>query len=159
MDDITQNESHKIDELLGEFVYGCNISFRACDSKYFKDFVSALRPSYQIPNRRRLAGSLLDKAHDKIEKSKSKTIAKMDKQATLLIDGWENSAANKHNVVVMLATANDEKVMLESFDTSAERDTAKNLVEIVKKSVDLAKQRYEAEVYACVTVSPTTHGT
>lgn len=42
-------------------------------------------------------------------------------------------------------------VMLESFDTSADRDTTENMVNIVKKSVDLAKERYDAEVYACVT--------
>lgn len=51
----------------------------------------------------------------------------------------------------MLATANDQKVMLESYDTSGTRDTTANLVEIVKKSIDLAKQRYDADVYACVT--------
>lgn len=151
LDNISDTESEKIDLLMAEFFYGCNVPFNACASKYFKNFIRALRPSYQIPNRHRLAGSLLDTTHDKIIKSNMELVSQTDKQATLLIDGWQNSSANKHIVVVMLATSNDQKVMLESFDTSAERDTTDKMVEIVNKSVDLAKQRYDAEVFACVT--------
>lgn len=47
--------------------------------------------------------------------------------------------------------ANDQKVMLESFDTSVVRDTAENMIDIVNKSVELAKKRYDTEAYACVT--------
>lgn len=144
-------EGDKIDAFLAQFFFGCNVPFRACESIHFKNFVKALRPSYEIPNRRRLAGVLLDKIHDKIEKRNSELIDKMDKQVTLLLDGWQNSSANTHNVVAMLATADDQKIMLESFDTSAERDTTENIVKIVEKSIDLAKERYDAEVYACVT--------
>lgn len=53
--------------------------------------------------------------------------------------------------MTMMATANDQKVMLESFDTSAVRDTTENIVDLVQKSIDLAKERYDAEIYACVT--------
>lgn len=51
---------------------------------------------------------------------------------------------------LLLATANDQKVMLESFDTSAVRDTAQNIVDLVEKSINWAKERYDAEVIACV---------
>lgn len=151
MDNISEVESAKIDAKMAEFFYGCNVPFSACESKYFKNFIHALRPSYGIPNRRRLAGTLLDETHDKIVQQNVDLVEKMGKQATLMIDGWQNSSANKHNVVTMLATANDQKVMLESFDTSAVRDTTENIVDLVEKSVCLAKERYDAEVYACIT--------
>lgn len=150
MDSINEIGSEKIDMMLAEFFYGCNVPFSACDSKYFKNLIHALRPSYEIPNRRRLAGALLDKTHEKIEQRNVDLVKKMGKQATLLIDGWQNSSANKHNIVTMLATANDQKVMLESFDTSAVRDTTENLVNIVEKSIDLAKERYDTEIIACL---------
>lgn len=51
----------------------------------------------------------------------------------------------------MLATAKDQKVMLESFDTSAYRDTIENIVDLVEKSINLAKERYDAEIIACMT--------
>lgn len=57
-----------------------------------------------------MAGKLLDNAHDKIEKRNSELIAKMDKKVTLLVDGWQNSAANRHYVVMMLATSDDQEV-------------------------------------------------
>lgn len=116
MDDLKPVESEKIDLLAAEFFYGCNIPFRVAESKYFKKFVNALRPVYNIPNRRQFAGPLLDKTHDKIEIRNSELITKMDKRATLLIDGWTNSSANREYVAVMLATSNDQKVFLESFD-------------------------------------------
>lgn len=151
MDDISEMESKKIDQAMAEFFYGCNVPFNASESKYFKNFVHALRPSYDIPHRKKLSGILLDKTNEKMERENAKLVEQMGKKATLLIDGWQNSSANKHQVVTMLATANDQKMMLESYDTSGIRDTAENIAEIVRKSVDLAKNRYDAEVYACVT--------
>lgn len=145
MDNIGEAESNKIDLAMAEFFYGCNISFKVCESIYFKNFIKMLRPSYQIPHRKKLSGVLLDTTHNKIEKRNLELVDKMGKKATLLIDGWQNSPANSHNMVTMLATASDQKVMLESFDTSGARDTTENLVQIVNESKELAKKRYDTE--------------
>lgn len=74
----------------------------------------------------------------------------MDKQAVLLIDEWQNSASNRHNIVTMLSSSEEHNVMLESFDFSLIRETSVNLVEAANKSIEIAKERYDAEVYACV---------
>lgn len=132
--------------LLAEFFYGCNIPFAVADSIYFKKFIKALRPAYSPPHRRFLSGKLLDKVHDKIEKRNLEAIKKMDKEATLLIDGWQNSSSNRHNVVTMLATSNDQKVFLESFDFSSVRETGENLFKALEKSVTVAKERYDATI-------------
>lgn len=150
LDNMSTGESDKLDLLMAEFFFGCNVPFAACESEYFKKFINALRPAYKPPNRRKLATKLLDKTNDKIMKRNSEMMVKMDKQATLLIDGWQNSSANKHNIVTMLATADDHKVLLESFDISSSRETTENLVEIAEKSIALAEERYGAEVYACI---------
>lgn len=71
----------------------------------------------------------------------------MDKEAVLLIDGWTNSSANRQYVATMLATADDQKVFLESFDFSSTRETGVNLFDAAKVSIDLAKDRYDANVY------------
>lgn len=136
---------------LRSFFYGCDIPFQVADSKYFKDFVKALRPAYNAPNRRRLAGKLLDKTHESIEKRNLELIAKTNKRATLLVDGWKNSAANRHYVVMMLATSDDEKIFLEAFDFSDVRETGQNLFVAVSRAIDIAKQRYDADVYAILT--------
>lgn len=150
MDNISAAESHSLDMKLAEFFFACNLSFTTCESQYFKNFVKALRPAYDPPNRKRIATTLVDKVHEKIEKRNSAAMTRMNKLATLLIDGWQNSSSNRHNVVTMLATAEDEKFFLESYDFSSVRETGLNLFEAVDNSVVLAKERYGIDVYAVV---------
>lgn len=135
---------------MARFFYGCNISFRTAESKYFKDFVRGLRPAYTPASRKQLGSKLLDRTHDVIEKQKIEIAIKMDKQAVLLIDGWQNSAANKHLIVTMLATSNGPSVILEAFDFSTTREFSVNLFEAANKSIALAKERYDVAVYACI---------
>lgn len=147
-DKLKPDESDKIDAAMAEFFYGCNIPFRAADSIYFKNFMKTLRPAYNPPHRRLLAGQLLENEHEKMEKRNSELVKKMDKQVTLLVDGWENSSANQHYVVTMLATSNDQKVFLEAFNFSSIRETGVNLTDALRQSIHLAKERYDAEIYA-----------
>lgn len=107
LDNVKPAESQKLDSLAAEFFYGCNIPFNVADSKYFKNFVKGLRPAYNPPNRRQLGSKLLDSAHENIVKRNTDLINKMDKKVTLLIDGWKNSAANRHYVVTMISTSQD----------------------------------------------------
>lgn len=150
LDNVSGAESDKIDMMLAAFFYACNVPFLAADSKYFKKFLNVLRPAYNPPSRQRLASKLLDKTNDRIEQQNSQMIAKMGKQVSLLVDGWQNSSTNRHNVVVMLATAEDQKVFLESYDFSTGRETGERLAKTVKEAIELAKNRYDAEVYAVI---------
>ena len=139
-------DNKKLDDVLAEFFYGCNIPFAVADSIYFKNLIKALRPSYDPPHRRLLSGKLLDEAHEKIIKRNTNLVKQMDEEATLLVDGWQNSASNRHNVVTMLSTATDQKIFLESFDFSNIRETGSNLLEAVNESIKIAKDRYNATV-------------
>lgn len=151
MDQVKPIEAENIDSLLAEFFFGCNIPFQVVDSKFFKKFVNALRPAYNPPHRHLLAGKLLDKTHEKIEKRNEKLVEKMDKRVTLLVDGWQNSSANRHYVATMLASSNDQKIFLESFNFSTTRETGDNLLDAVQQAVVLADERYGAVVYAILT--------
>lgn len=151
MDQVKPIEAENLDLLLAEFFFGCNIPFRVVESKYFKKFVNALRPAYNPPHRRLLAGNLLDKTHEKIEKRNMQLIKRMDKKATLLVDGWQNSSSNRHYVATMLATSNDQKIFLESFNFSTLRETGDNLFDAVQQAIVLAKDRYDTVVYAMLT--------
>lgn len=72
-------DSNKIDALIAEFFHACNVPLHTCESKYFKNLINALRPSYDTPNRYRLA-AILDKAHSKIDRPR----AKMDEQTVAM---------------------------------------------------------------------------
>lgn len=56
LDNVSSQEAEKLNILMAEFFYGCNVSFNTADSKYFKNFISALRPAYKPPNRKLIAG-------------------------------------------------------------------------------------------------------
>lgn len=150
VDNVTPADSDKIDMLLAEFFFGCNVPFSACDSKYFKKLINALRPAYSPPNRKKLAGALLNKVHSTIEVKNNDLVKNMNNEAILLIDGWTNSNSNRHNIVTMLATAQDHKIFLESYDISEGRETSANITEIVQKAVALAKEKFDIDVYAVV---------
>lgn len=81
MDNTNEMDSNKIDALIAEFFYGCNIPLHACESKYFKNLIGALSSSYEVPNRYRLA-AILDKAHSKIDQRNSNLFRNMDEHTT-----------------------------------------------------------------------------
>lgn len=151
MDDVKPDEKDQLDSLISMFFYGCNIPFQVADSIYFKKMVKALRPAYEPPSRRQLAGKLLDQAHETIEKRNKELVKQMDNRMTLLVDGWQNSSANRHYETMMLATSNDQKIFLDSNDFSGTRETGENLTKAVDEAIKLAKDRYDATVYAGLT--------
>lgn len=99
---------------------------------------------------KKLADSLLQQEHSKIEYKNNELILKMDNEAALLIDGWTNSNANRHYLACMLATAEDQKVFLEAYDISESGESSENLVELVEKCIALAKEKYNCDVYSLV---------
>lgn len=151
MDEVKPVEKDQLDSLVSMFFYGCNIPFQVADSIYFKRLVKALRPAYEPPNRRQLSGKLLDQANETIGKRNMELVVKMDKRVTLLVDGWQNSSANHHCEVMMMATSNDQKVFLESYNFSGTRGTGGNILKAVEKAIALAKEKYDASVYAVLT--------
>lgn len=99
MDKVSKKESDKLDKLLAEFFYACNVPFHAVDSEYFTKFIGALRPAYKPPNRQKLGEQLLENEHAKMIEQNEALVPRMDKQASLLVDGRTNSNANRHYFV------------------------------------------------------------
>ena len=58
------------------------------ESDAFHNLMHILRPSYKLPSRKELAGSLLDSVHTEVEKSIKETLK--GREGTLIIDGWSN---------------------------------------------------------------------
>ena len=86
----TTSEAQKkeIDCRIAKFFYANSIAFRAADSQQYKDMVKSLRPGYNPPSRKDLAGKLLDDVHDNIEDGMKETLA--DATITLMQDGWSS---------------------------------------------------------------------
>lgn len=52
---------------------------------------------------------------------------------------------------MMLATSNDQKAFLESYNFSSKRGTGENILKAVEEAIALAKEKYDATVYAVLT--------
>ncbi len=76
--------------MVARYHYGNNIPFIAAESKYFKSLMNQLRPSYTPPNRKRLAGDLLDTVYKEVT---DEIIEKLAYTETITIsqDGWSNT--------------------------------------------------------------------
>ena len=146
VDSITKEEIDNINLLLAEFFIGINLAFSAVESDYFKRFVQKLRPSYKPPSRKTSSTTLLDKVYDNHIKLKTP----MDKESVLLIDGWKNSSANTKNVVCMIHNIGDQQYFLDSWDLTGVSENSENLTKVVNEASELAKDKYDTDVYAVI---------
>ena len=71
----------------------------------------------------------------------------MDKKSVLLIDGWKNSSANTKNVVCMIG---DQQYFLDSWDLTGVSENSENVTKVVNEASELAKEKYDTDVYAVV---------
>ena len=73
---ISKSKQHEMDLSLVRYFVATNTPFNAAANKNFKDFVQKMKPGAVIPDRRRLAGELLDEVYEQ-EKEKVKNIGVM----------------------------------------------------------------------------------
>lgn len=79
--------------LLLAFATG-NIPFSFVENTHFKEFVKALRPSYSLPSRKFMAGTLLNSV-DASSVALAKSELGISNFTTLITDGWENIRREK----------------------------------------------------------------
>lgn len=54
----TEKQKEELDYFVAKFFYANNIPFNAASSKSYSEMMSALRPGYKGPDRKKLAGTL-----------------------------------------------------------------------------------------------------
>lgn len=137
-----------IDDLLGDFMFGCNIPFIIVKSAYFKKLLFALNPNYKPPSRKTLADTILTRRFNNYKLS----IQKMNSRSSvLLIDGWKNKSANTKQVVALLKLDNKKFVFLGTWDFTIKSETGDELSTVVNTSIELAHEHYGVNVYVVVT--------
>lgn len=151
-----ENNQKKIEEYvndkLGLFVAGCNISFNTVESFHFIQLVKVLCKvnfSYKPPCRRTLATTIIPRIHEKIEKRRKRLIKNTD--AVLLCDGWKNKSAKRKMLVFTLRNEFTPQIFLTSKDVSLEREFGENLRDNIDEAVKYAKEKYNTNVYSIVT--------
>lgn len=131
-------------------MYGCNIPFTVVDSDHFRNFIKSIQLSYNLPCRKTLPSTLLNRVSAELMDCNSNSIGR---NSCLLIDGWKNFSNNTKNVVSMLRTAGSvgargHNICLDSCDLSTEKETGEILADICSHSMEIVKSQYKCEVYA-----------
>ncbi|XP_050307479.1 uncharacterized protein LOC126744161 [Anthonomus grandis grandis] len=149
IDVLRENEDEKIDLALAKFIFGCNLPFRVVESPLFKNFIRTIRPAYvdHIPGRKKLSTTLLQTCYKECLDSARKEV-KSD--SVILCNGWKNSSSNTKTVVTMLHSTDGESGFIDAWDLTTESETAEKLAEIIIQSREIAKEKYNVDVYAVV---------
>lgn len=154
IDMLQGGEEDKINDALCEFVFGCNLPFSIVESLLFKNFIKSIRPVYvdKIPGRKKLSGTLLEKCYN----CTASAHKSYEEDCVILCDGWTNSSNNSRIVVTMLHSLNSENLFLEAWDLTCQSETGEELAKIIKQSKEIAKEKYNLNVYAVVSDNAST---
>ena len=143
----TANQKTAIDKEITKLFYGCNLPFNIADHPQWIKVVSILRPGYIPPNRKTVAGSLLDEIHSELKLDMKKAIG--GQTATLIEDGWSN--IHNEPVIAACLQAGQDVFFLDSYDTGPMTKTAENCKDLRLDFIKTAKLEYDCEVKSIVT--------
>ena len=60
----SQEKQHEIELQIGRYFVSSNTAFRQVENQEFQKLVQKLKPGVEIPNRKRLAGPILDELYN-----------------------------------------------------------------------------------------------
>ena len=100
----SQEKQHEIELQIGRYFVSSNTAFRQVENQEFQKLVQKLKPGVEIPNRKRLAGPILDELYNEEQKKVKALCSGM--MGTLAIDGW--STVTNEPVIGVNVTTNSE---------------------------------------------------
>ena len=142
-----KSTKESLDEQAAKAFYACNISFNVADHPQFKKMISMLRPGYESPSRKELAGHILDNVHDHIIDEMKTELS--GKDVTLVQDGWSDI----HNSPVIASSihTSDKSYFLSAVETGSNKKTSAYCASLAKTSMGEASATFECNVTAVVT--------
>lgn len=142
----TPVKKQQIDEEVAKFFYANAISFNAANSESFKSMIAVTRPGYKPPNRKQLAGPLLDNAEESVSKQLSEQLKNCT--ITLVQDGW-SSIKNDPIIASSIHTGTViglQTFLLNTVYCSSESKTADYCFNLISSDIVGIKETYSKNV-------------
>lgn len=149
-DSLANGEQKQLDAALANFIFGCNIPFSVIESDHFVEFVKRLRPAYaeKMPGRKMLSNSLLNRAYENCVKNNTPSVGR---ESILLLDSWKNETRNTRTVVSVLGAVKKPRIFMNSSEIpDAETKDQEEYNEVIKTTIQSAKEIYKTDLYAAV---------
>ncbi|XP_039313531.1 uncharacterized protein LOC120356871 isoform X1 [Solenopsis invicta] len=142
----TETDKQKLDLSLASYFYSSGVPFRHSENFYFKKMISDLRPGYTPPNRKKLAGELLNKIYNKTQEDAKNHLN--GKSVTLIQDGW--SAIHNEPVIASCVSDGEKSFFLSSYETGSNQKTSKYCLDLAVKDIMEAENRFGCTVKSFV---------
>ena len=143
----SQEKQHEIELQIGRYFVSSNTAFRQVENQEFQKLVQKLKPGVEIPNRKRLAGPILDELYNEEQKKVKALCSGM--MGTLAIDGW--STVTNEPVIGVNVTTNSGSYLVDTVDTSGFPHNSEYLASLTKEQIDKIKNDWGIKIYSVVT--------
>lgn len=135
-----QASSEECDELVAEFILGCNISFHVLESPYFKRMVNQLKSApatYKPPGEKKMSKVLLDRTCERLQAKEQPLRNTMlaSNGCTVLCDGWDD-ITREHLVNLIYATAGASFFVGTTKLDSYTHEDASSVANILLEAID-----------------------
>lgn len=106
------------------------------------EFFNWLNPKLKLPDRKQLAGPILNKAIENIENLRREKLSEMHEQAgiTLSFDGWKN-IINQKLLGIMIVLPSGETLVWKAVDISDQRERAIDIIPQIEKILEELKEK------------------
>jgi hypothetical protein len=107
-----------------------------------REFFHWLNPKLKLPDRKQLAGTILDQAIENIENLRKEKLNQVHEQAgiTLSFDGWKN-IVNQELLGIMMVLPSGENLVWKAIDISGQRERAIDVMPHIEEMLhDLKNQ-------------------
>lgn len=142
---VSADEKVAIDQQLATTFYELGLPISLVESQNFKDLLHCLRPAYQPPARKKLAGPLLDSKYETMLQEMNSFLASPEgKNITLVTDGWTN-VRGEAIINYVFVTPTGKAFFYKSVPSHTEAHTSKYLAdEIIKVIEEVGKEKFIA---------------
>jgi hypothetical protein len=143
----TQTTKDRLDKSVASMFYACNIPFNAVENPHLRKAIGELRPGYQPPTRKALAGHLLDSTYDEITARCYENIK--GENVVLQQDGW--SDVHNSPVIATIVSTTKSIDVIEVADIGPERKTAEFCAAKAKEGIQKIEEKIGCKVIGVVT--------
>ena len=106
--------------------YRIGIPFRFADSPSLKAFITKLRPAYQLPSAKQIAGSILNNVHHQF-KTKLEGVLTNAQHIHLVCDGWSSLRKDHYlNFLAVFVNTEMNPLLLKTVNTREEQQDGPN---------------------------------
>lgn len=130
-------EHEEFAKMLALHYYVTGTSFQRIEQPHFLEALKILRPDVKLPNRKRLAGDLLDKCYTDMKKKIDAQLNSVNSRICITSDAWTNISNDP--IINYMAMCNDSSLFLESVATEEQGHSAEwiaNDIERVFKTIN-----------------------